>query len=207
MLPHDLFHQHADRYAEQYADQARYFPSFDRFLAQLPGDPPRVLELACGPGNATAYLLQHRPEIELLGWDLAPRMIEIAREAHPGARFEVKAMQDTPELSGNWNGIFCAFGLPYLDREAVQRLCHESSRLLEPGGVLYLSCMEDDYSASRWQGPSSGEGSQIFMHYYREATLRSYVQAAGLRVLSVDRLPGLTEDAPPDVMLVACKTG
>jgi len=58
------------------------------FAAQLP-HAARVTDIACGPGNVSAYLLRHRPDLSLTGVDLAPKMIDIARHRVPAGQFFV----------------------------------------------------------------------------------------------------------------------
>lgn len=54
----------------------------------LPGrNAVRVLELGCGTGNFTRRLREALPDADLLATDAAPRMLERAAAAVPGARF------------------------------------------------------------------------------------------------------------------------
>ncbi len=77
-----LFDLGADIYAwfsanplwrESCAHLARYIPS------QNGRGPLRVLDLGCGPGVTAIALAQERPDVRIIGVDIAPRMIEIAR--------------------------------------------------------------------------------------------------------------------------------
>ncbi len=59
---------------ESCAQLAVYFP-------ELNGRRPlRVLDLGCGPGVTAIALAQVRPDARIIGLDLAPRMIRLARE-------------------------------------------------------------------------------------------------------------------------------
>src|SRR5512146_829932 len=61
---------------ESCARLASYFPDG--------GHPPRVLDLGCGPGVSTIILAQAAPAAQVVGLDLAPRMLDQAR--HYSAR-------------------------------------------------------------------------------------------------------------------------
>jgi trans-aconitate methyltransferase len=50
---------------------------------------PKILEIGCGPGNLTKYLLSKRPDFDILGIDIAPNMIEFAGKSNPTASFAV----------------------------------------------------------------------------------------------------------------------
>src|SRR5215469_7521526 len=104
-----VFHKLADRYREKYMDLTMYDNSYREFCELLRRGPARVLDAACGPGNVSRYLKAHRPELELLGIDLAPRMVELAREAVPSALFVVHDCRRLAGLQGPFEGIICAF--------------------------------------------------------------------------------------------------
>src|SRR6476620_5727510 len=104
------FHKLADRYCEKYMDLTMYDESYSQFSALLKGG-ACVLDAACGPGNVSRYLMTQRPDLDLLGIDLAPRMVELAREAVPSARFAVHDCRDLLSLKQRFDGIICAFGL------------------------------------------------------------------------------------------------
>src|SRR5687767_14529745 len=44
-----------------------------------PGPAPRVLDLGCGPGVSAIQLATRRPDAQIYGLDLAPRMLAEAR--------------------------------------------------------------------------------------------------------------------------------
>ena len=77
------FNKLAQRYQDKYMDLAMYIDTFEPFIKALPRLNARVLELACGPGNITCYLLTHRPELSILATDLAPNMLTLAQQNNP----------------------------------------------------------------------------------------------------------------------------
>jgi hypothetical protein len=52
-------------------------------------------------------------------------MVELAREAVPSAQFAVHDCRNLAELQRRFDGIICAFGLPYLSPEEAR--LHRSS--------------------------------------------------------------------------------
>ncbi|MFD5496750.1 trans-aconitate 2-methyltransferase [Streptomyces sp. GDS52] len=50
----------------------------------LPGDPPRIADLGCGPGNVTALLADRWPAARITGYDNSPEMLDRARADHRG---------------------------------------------------------------------------------------------------------------------------
>jgi len=176
-----LFDKLANVYQDKFMDTAIYHETFNLFcdLVNQPG--AQILELACGPGNITRYLLNKRPDFKVLGTDLAPNMLTLARINNPEAEFELMDCRDINNLSTKYDGIMCGFCLPYLSKEEAVHLIQDASTLLLPNGVLYISTMEDDYSTSGEQTSSSGEKIYIYTTM-RPVTLLSSLQAAALKL-------------------------
>src|SRR5262245_57882104 len=135
------FHKHADLYREKFMGLTMYDDAYREFCQLLKPNRARVLDAACGPGAAARYLLSQRPDLDLLGIDLAPRMVELARQAVPSAQFMVHDCRDLVDLHRRFDGIICAFGLPYLSEQEAAAFIRAAAEVLDPGGVLYVSTM------------------------------------------------------------------
>ena len=85
----DVFNKLAKAYQDKFMDVSMYHNSLDVFCSFIKTENAEVLELACGPGNITKYLLEKRNDFKLLGTDLAPNMIELAKINNPTAKFEL----------------------------------------------------------------------------------------------------------------------
>jgi predicted TPR repeat methyltransferase len=179
-----LFDKYADLYAEKYMDVGLYADGLDFFCAELPAT-ANVLELACGPGNLTKYILDKRPDTRLLATDLAPNMLELAQKYNPTAEIMVLDCRDFVGLHRTFNGIVCGFALPYLDREAAIQLIVDAGTCLEPGGLLYLSTMEDDYSKSGIE--TSSRGDKLYMYYHEAGYLTATLTAQQFEIVHLQR--------------------
>ena len=49
-----------------------------------------VLDLGCGFGGLHEYLVENEIQCEYTGYDINENIVDIARQKHPGVRFEVK---------------------------------------------------------------------------------------------------------------------
>lgn len=68
-------------------ERERTQPSRD-LASRLEGEPARILDAGCGPGNSTRVLAQRFPGAEVVGADSSEDMLRRAREDHPDIRFE-----------------------------------------------------------------------------------------------------------------------
>jgi SAM-dependent methyltransferase len=164
-----VFNKRAELYQQKFMDVSMYEPSLDIFCQLLKNLVPSVLDVACGPGNITRYLLSVKPELRILGIDLAPEMIRLANENNPEADFRVQDAKAILDLPGRYDGIVSGFCFPYFSKEEVETWIQKASDLLLPGGLLYISTMEDSYEKS---GPVlSSAGDEMFMHFHEESHL------------------------------------
>jgi len=181
-----------------------YAQTFDFFCDAIKTKNAAVLELACGPGNISKYLLNKRSDFKLLGLDLAPNMIELAKENNPSAEFKVMDCRDILKLNKTYDALMCGFCLPYLSEEEAAQLIKDASLLLNPASVIYVSTMEDDYAKSGFKKGSKGD--EIFMHFYREDFLTKTLNENGFTILKTERIYSqMLEETVTDLVLVAKK--
>jgi len=176
-----VFDKCAKLYQDKFMDVSLYHDTFDLFCREIKKENPAILELACGPGNITKYLLQQRSNFKVLATDLAPNMIALAQENNPTAGFQLLDQKNIGSLNKTFDGIVCGFGLPYLSKEEAIQLIQDSYTILNNDGVFYLSTMEDDYSKSDWQKGSTGD--TIFMHYHQEDYLLETLKNVGFKLI------------------------
>lgn len=181
------FDKVADQYREKFMDLTLYDEPYRGFCDLLPSGRARVLDAACGPGNVSRFLMSQRPDLDLLGIDLAPRMVELAREAVPSAQFAVHDCRDLAELKRRFDGIICSFGLPYLSWPEAVAFIKACSAALEPQGALYLSTMLGRREDSGPQRCSTGD--QVYVNYHSENHIISALRASGISVIKQRHLP------------------
>lgn len=199
----DVFNKRALHYQEKYMDVSLYADALDTFCKQLPVN-AKVLELACGPGNITKYLLNKSPDLRILATDLAPNMLELAKASNPTVEVQLLDSREIKTLQQSFDGIMCGFCLPYLSKEEVMQLIKDAAEILSANGVLYLSTMEGDYNTSAWQ--RSSQGDEIFVCLHEADYLIQALHKAGFAQVEVTRK--ITGEAPPfttDLLLLASK--
>lgn len=186
-------------------DLALYDESYRKFCELLRPGRARVLDAACGPGNVSRYLMAQRPELDLLGIDLAPRMVELAREAAPSAQFAVHDCRHLADLEQRFDGIICAFGLPYLSPEEASAFIEAAAGLLDPCGVLYLSTMLGNSEDSGLDHCSTGD--PVYVNYHSEEHLTRLLEKLGFTLVErrlIDS-PSVASKRTTDLMLISRK--
>jgi cyclopropane fatty-acyl-phospholipid synthase-like methyltransferase len=199
----EIFDKWAEGYQAKFMNVDLYGDSFNLFCEQIPKMNAAVLELGCGPGNITRYLLNKRPDFKILGTDLSPNMIALAQKNNPEASFEVLDCRDIHHVYQKYDAIMCGFCLPYLSKEAAIQLIQDASHLLHPQGVIYISTMEDDYSKSGFKRGSTGD--EIYMNYHQADYLTQALMTNGLEIIDLKRqpYPTLEEATDTDLLILA----
>ncbi len=202
----DLFNKLADSYQQRFFSVDHYKESLDIFISHLKAD-STVLDVACGPGNISHFLLERLPGLRILGIDLAPNMINLARTNNPSARFLVYDALQIDGLDSKFDAIVIGFLFPYLSIEQVELFLFKVYEQLNDDGLVYLSTMEDSYENSKMKASSTGE--ELMMHYYEADFLIRLLEQIGFQVFSKHTQPfALSEtETDTDLMLIARKKG
>ncbi|MCH0569470.1 trans-aconitate 2-methyltransferase [Streptomyces sp. MUM 136J] len=72
------------QYLRHAGHRARPFADLLARVPELPGKPPRIADLGCGPGHVTATLADRWPDAHVTGYDNSPAMLDRAVTEHEG---------------------------------------------------------------------------------------------------------------------------
>ncbi|WP_207492377.1 class I SAM-dependent methyltransferase [Aridibaculum aurantiacum] len=154
----------AKLYQDKFMDLDLYDETYDAFCEEVGIEHASILDVGCGPGNITKYLLNKRPGFTIQGIDISPNMVELAKANNPSASFTVMDCRDIGKNETQFGGIICGFCLPYLSATDAAKLLNDCSCLLKDGGVLYISFVEGDYAMSGFQIGSTGDRTYFYFH-------------------------------------------
>jgi trans-aconitate methyltransferase len=112
----------ASLYQDKFMDLNLYNDTYDFICNLITKDKAKLLEIGCGPGNITKYLLSKRPDFNIFGIDIAPNMIELAKKNNPTASFAIMDSRHISDLETKYDRIVCGFCLPYLSQRTVKHL-------------------------------------------------------------------------------------
>ncbi|MBB6238024.1 2-polyprenyl-3-methyl-5-hydroxy-6-metoxy-1,4-benzoquinol methylase [Pedobacter sp. AK013] len=201
----EAFDKSAKIYQEKFMDVSLYNEAFKVFFDNITTNNASVLDIACGPGNITKYLLDNRPDYRILGIDLSSKMLKLAKINNPKAQFQLMDCREIDTIGAKFNGITCGFCLPYLTQQEAINLIANVSKLLKPNGIFYLSTMEEDENnKSRYQISSTGD--QVYVNYHKEDYLSTALEENNFETLILKRYSSPDKDGLiiTDLVLV-CK--
>jgi len=202
----DIFNRRAEDYQNKFMDFDLYNDTFDLFCDLLPGSDACILDLACGPGNITRYLLKKAPGFKILGVDLSENMIRLAAANNPAAEFKLMDCRDILSLAKKYDGVMCGFCIPYLSKEEAITLIRDASEILNEKGVMYISTMEGDYRDSGLQQSSDGK-DEMYRYFHQEDYLIQAFSESGFKKIHVERkdFPGQDGATTKDLVIIAKK--
>jgi ubiquinone/menaquinone biosynthesis C-methylase UbiE len=110
----------------------------------------RILDLACGPGTLSRRLATMvSPGGEVVGVDLAPGMIDLARSANiASARFEVMDIEQLSFADASFDAAICGHGFQFAPD--LPQALKEARRVLRPNGRLAASVPAVMHVESVW---------------------------------------------------------
>ncbi|MFJ2093779.1 class I SAM-dependent methyltransferase [Streptomyces sp. NPDC087901] len=114
--------------------------AFAELVSVSGGD--QVADLGCGPGHITAYL--HELSLPAFGVDASPAMIELARQAYPGLRFDVGSMSALNIADGALGGVLARWSVIHTPPQELPLILAEFHRVLAPGGHLLIGFSASD---------------------------------------------------------------
>ncbi|MGI5373447.1 class I SAM-dependent methyltransferase [Streptomyces sp. CA-251387] len=103
---------------------------------------PSVVDLGCGPGSLAARLARRLPDADIVGVDMDPLLLELARTHHADAARYVDTVIGEEgwtralELDRPLDAAVSTTALHYLSVDTLERVYRQLAGLLRPGGVL-----------------------------------------------------------------------
>jgi SAM-dependent methyltransferase len=201
----DSYDAVAETYAARFFDELAGKP-LDRSLLDLiatqAGGP--LADIGCGPGHVARYL--HERGSTTLGFDLSPRMIEIAARTHPGIDFQVADMRALPVPDRSWGGIVAFYSIVHISPAELPAVFAEFHRALRPDGLLLLAFhLGSDlrHHDELWEHPVS-----LDFQFHERAPVERDLTAAGFLVDAyLERRPYPAEVETPRAYLLARRRG
>ncbi|MFG1641674.1 class I SAM-dependent methyltransferase [Amycolatopsis sp. NPDC049252] len=163
-------------------------------FAEQAGGP--VVDVGCGPGHFTAHLASLG--LDVSGVDLSPSMIELAREAYPGIRFEVGSMTDLPLADASVAGVLAFWSLIHIPDDEVPGVLGHFHRVLQPGGRVVIGYHVGTESRLKTQG-YGGHPMKVHVHRRRPEQVAALARDAGFEI-EAEWLMSPDDDVPQAIL-------
>jgi SAM-dependent methyltransferase len=141
-------------------------------VSEIIPDRSKVLELGCGQGAFANELLRRRPDLTIVGMDIAPTAIAKAKGLYPGVQFEVA---DVFEMKEKWKErsfdyIISIQNFEHWVPEMQVKAVWNAWTRLNVGGKFFFTGVGTDWSLDQNNyGPIMHNGSTVMMandHHY-----------------------------------------
>ncbi len=93
-----------------------------------------IADVGCGPGHVTRFLAARHARV--IGVDISPAMIGVARGHAPALAFAVGSMLQLPAADGAWSAVIALYSIIHLTAGDRAVACREFALALRPGGWL-----------------------------------------------------------------------
>lgn len=192
----DTWNNIASLYQDKFMNLDLYNDTYDFICKAIATPNAKLLEIGCGPGNITKYLLSQRPDFDIFGIDIAPNMIELAKKNNPTANFAVMDSREIKNLDKKYDGIIVGFCLPYLSPTESNELISNSYDLLNENGLLYLSFVEGNPEESDFK---VGSGGRVYFHYHNLDDLITQLKKFNFDQLEIFKVKYKTSETEFDI--------
>jgi len=172
-----------DNNAEQYGENSKrvsFEKVVDGFLDKLPTS-PAVIDAGCGAGRDTKVF--HDKGVNVVGIDISEGLLEVARRENPDITFIAADFTDLPLEDQSFDGVWSHASLVHLETiEEVGKALSEFSRVLKPGGFLYVYVKEQQGEEKTAIVSDSLSGHERFFRYYEPEEFTELLGKAGFIV-------------------------
>jgi SAM-dependent methyltransferase len=185
-------------YATSFGDELDHNPlhraMIDGYAALVPTG--TIGDVGCGPGHIAAYLAQRG--LDVVGIDLSPHMIDVARARYPALAFRVGSMTNLDVPDGAWDGLVAVYSIIHLPPDERRRAYREFARVLRAGAWILVAFHIESATLK------AGESIHLEEFLGRAVDLDGYFispdeVAAGLTDAGIDVLARSEREPWPDI--------
>jgi SAM-dependent methyltransferase len=196
-------------YRDDFGKDFAHFELIDsvlRTIKQNQLDHLPIVDLGCGPGTVTDYLVEKGIE-NSIAVDITPEFCEMVRSAHPSVKVICADMVDYLHTAPNSSiGAYIAnFSIIHVPGEELDVVFQDVQQSLVGGGFFVMSChkgtykgMEvDPYVTQKDKRLRTTEELSTYMNYFTEEELKNRLVKVGLRIVEIQTF--VQEIAPGEI--------
>lgn len=175
------YNQIAEEWAKTQAD-GFWLSEYKTFAGYLPTG--KIIDLGCGAGRDCKWFLVNG--YKLIGIDISPKMIELAKSNNPQGEFFVKSFYQLGDLREKFDGFWAACSFLHVPKEKIADVIIKVKQLLNPGAIGFIAIKEGGQEKSvEWQN----SGQKRFFFFYSQDEFAHILTNAGFEILKHDKRP------------------
>jgi demethylmenaquinone methyltransferase/2-methoxy-6-polyprenyl-1,4-benzoquinol methylase len=116
------------------------------------GAETKVLDLCCGSGQATQYLVQYSQDVT--GLDISPVSLQRAQRNVPQAKYVEALAEEMPFPDAQFDLVHTSVAMHEMKPSVLRQILKEVYRVLKPGGVFALVDFHKPTNFLFWPGLS-----------------------------------------------------
>ena len=160
-----------------------------------------VAEVGCGAGRVTRHL--HDKGLRVVGFDLSPAMVRVARTLHADLDFAAAEAGALPLSDGVLGGLVAWYSLINMPTMSLRRVFTEFARVTRPG-ALVLVAFQSGQGQRVDRATSYGQPVPLTYYRHRAEDVTGSLAAAGFTVhAAVERSPALSFESTSQTALLA----
>jgi SAM-dependent methyltransferase len=143
----------------------------------------RVLDVGCGPGTVLRQLRDHF-DVDGVGIDASPAMIDVARRELPALEFHVGRAEDLPFGDEVFDGVVSRMVVHHLER---RRAFPEMRRVVRPDRPIVITTTDPTGFETFWMRPYFPSYVDIELSRFPDGeALRGELEEAGLKDVRIE---------------------
>ncbi|UCC19537.1 MAG: class I SAM-dependent methyltransferase [Promethearchaeota archaeon] len=158
-------------------DLNKFNSELEKFSSLLPKK-ALVLDVGSGAGIPTAKFLTKKG-FNVQGIDLSEKMLSLARENVPDAKFAKMDINEIKFEENTFDGIISVYTLFHIPKKSHLSIFKKLFEILKPGGILLINSGISDS-----EGISNFFGVPMFWSNYNPQTTLELVKKAGFSIIS-----------------------
>lgn len=150
----------------------------DEFSKMLPKG-AKILDAGCGPGRDAKWFTDKG--FDVVGIDLAEKMIEFARKIAPKATFKIMDFRKLDFPDKSFDAIWFSSSLLSIKKNDAPGALREMYRTLKKGGVMFLNSKVGE--GEGLQKDNRYGGKSKFYAYYKLEEVKQLAEDAGFSII------------------------
>ncbi|HEX6575392.1 MAG TPA: methyltransferase domain-containing protein [Gemmatimonadaceae bacterium] len=139
----------------------------------------KIIDLGCGPGHIAKYV--HDRGGDVIGIDLSPSMIAVARERVPDVPFHEGDMRSLDLRDHSADGLISFYSIVHFTAEALPDVFTEARRVITPDGLFLIAFHIGE--ESNHVDELFGESVSLDFQFHQPEIVAGALQRSGFRVI------------------------